>query len=137
MSDDMENGESAGLISQRDRELNFTHNDSRIFNTDRTSKDFQRGRREGSAERKEQGNPAHNRTTSKTRAYNRMASNTREYNRMASNPRAYNRMASNTRAYNRMAPIQQKPPVLVNSAPVIDRASCFGVWPPPSYWGSA
>ncbi|KAK3778244.1 hypothetical protein RRG08_060170 [Elysia crispata] len=38
MSDDMENGESAGLISQRDRELNFTHNDSRIFNTDRTSK---------------------------------------------------------------------------------------------------
>lgn len=34
----MENGESAGLISQRDRDLNFTRNDSRIFNTDRTSK---------------------------------------------------------------------------------------------------
>lgn len=38
MSEGMENGESSGLISQRDRELNFTRNDSRIFNTDRTSK---------------------------------------------------------------------------------------------------
>ncbi|CAG5133689.1 unnamed protein product, partial [Candidula unifasciata] len=40
MSETMQNGDSGGLVSQRDRELSFTPSDSRIFNTERLSKEI-------------------------------------------------------------------------------------------------
>ena len=38
MSEDVESGETAGLISRIDRDRSFVHNDSRIFVADRNTR---------------------------------------------------------------------------------------------------